>query len=51
MRGRSEYALDIALLDDLAFLHHAYPLRDPAHNAEIVGDEEKRHAEALLNVL
>ena len=39
MRRRRKYALDVALLDDLAFLHHANLLRDLAHDAEVVGDE------------
>ncbi len=41
----------VALLDDLAFLHHADLLRDLAHDAEVVGDEQQRHAEPLLDVL
>ncbi len=51
VRGRREHALDVALLDDAALLHDADPLRDFAHDAEIVGDEEERHAEPLLDVL
>ena len=51
MLGRREHALDVALLDDAALLHHAHPLRNFTHDAEIVGDEEERHAEPLLNVL
>ena len=42
--------LDRAVLDDLAVLHHADPLRDLAHDAEVVGDEQKRHAEPRLDV-
>ena len=38
-------------LDDLAVLHHADPVGDLAHDAEIVGDEQHRHAEAGLQVL
>ena len=41
----------VALLDDLAVLHHADPVGDLAHDAEVVGDEQKRHAEPLLQVL
>ena len=41
----------LALLDDAALFHDAHPLRDFAHDAEIVGDEEERHAEPLLDVL
>ena len=51
MRRRGEHARDLALLDDLALLHHADLLRDLAHDAEIVGDEQKRHAKPLLDVL
>ena len=51
MRGRSKYAFDIALFDDLALLHHAHPLRDLADNTEVVRDEEKRHSEPLLKLL
>ncbi len=50
MFRRGEHALDRALFDDLPRLHHADPLRDPAHDAEVVGDEQKRHAEPLLQI-
>ena len=32
------------LLDDLAVGHHADPVGDPPHDAEVVGDEQHRHA-------
>ena len=51
MFGLAEDALDLALLDDLAVLHHADPVGDLAHDAEVVGDEQKRHAEPLLQIL
>ena len=51
MLGRREHALDRALLDDLALLHHADAVGELAHDAEVVGDEQKRHAEPLLDVL
>ena len=51
MLGRGEDPLDGALLDDLAVLHHAKPIGDPAHDAEVMGDEQQRHAEPLLDVL
>ena len=39
------------LLDDLSGVHHADPIGELAHDAEIVGDEQHRHAEPLLDVL
>jgi hypothetical protein len=51
MRRCGKYLLNVALFDDLAFFHHAHPLCDLAHNTEVVGDEEKRHAEPLLKLL
>ena len=51
MLGRGEDPLDRALLDDLAALHDADPVGDLAHDAEIVGDEQHRHAETRLHVL
>ena len=36
--------------DDAAGKHHADPRGDALHDAEIVGDEQHRHAEALLQV-
>ena len=51
MLRRVEHLLDRSLLDDLALLHHADPFRDPADDAEVMGDEQDRHAEARLQVL
>ena len=51
MLGRREHALDRALLDDLAALHDADSVGELAHDAEIVGDEQHRHAEPRLRVL
>ncbi len=51
MLRRREHALDRTLLDDLAFLHHADSVGEPSHDAEVVGDEQHRHAEPLLQVL
>ena len=51
MLGRGEDALDRALLDDLALLHDADPVGELAHDAEIVGDEQHRHAEPRLRFL
>ena len=51
MLGRGEHALDRALLDDLAGIHNADPVGEFAHDAEIVGNEQHRHAEPLLRVL
>ena len=44
-------ALDRSLLDNLAVLHDADPIGDLAHDAEVVGDEQHRHAGAPLNLL
>ena len=49
--GRSKTSLDRALLDDLALGHHADPVGDLAHDAEVVGDEQQRHAVARLQAL
>ena len=60
-RGREEHARigvlrapedrrDRPLLDDAAGLHHADPVGDAAHDAEVVGDEQHRHAEPRLEV-
>ena len=49
--GCREHARYRALFDDLAVLHHADAVGELAHDAEVVGDEQKRHAEPLLDVL
>ena len=41
---------NLTLLDDLALLHHADAVGNLAHDAEIVGDEQHRHAQARLQV-
>ena len=51
MLRRREHALDRPLLDDLALLHHADDVGELAHDAEVVGDEQHRHAEPLLQLL
>ena len=38
-------------LHDFALTHHAYPVGDLAHDAEIMGDEQHRHAEFSLQIL
>ena len=38
----AEDVLDRALLDDLAALHHADPVGDAAHDAQVVADEQHR---------
>ena len=48
---RREDALDRSLLDDLALLHHAEPVGELAHDPEVVGDEQHRHAEPGLQFL
>ena len=50
MLGVGEDRLGLAGLDDLALEHHADPVGDALDDAEIVGDEQQRHAEALLQV-
>ena len=51
MLGRREHALDRPVLDDLALLHHADRVGELAHDAEVVGDEQHRHAEPRLQLL
>ena len=46
-----KHLLGQARLDDVAALHHAYLVRHVAHDAEIVGDQQQRHAEFLLQLL
>src|SRR5258706_2332570 len=45
---RLEYPLHPSLLLDLAIAHHHHVVGDLAHQREIVGDEQPRHAQALL---
>src|SRR4051794_7312810 len=51
MPGGGENALDRPLLDDLALLHHADGIGELAHDAEVVRDEQHRHAEPRLQLL
>src|SRR6516225_3035368 len=44
MLWRAEHLLDWALLDNLAAIHDTDPVRDAAHDAEIMGDEQEAHA-------
>ena len=46
--GFVEHALGAALLDDLALGHDADPVGHLAHHAEVVGDQQERHVETLL---
>ncbi len=46
-----EHLGGLARFDDLALLHHRDVAGDLAHDAEIVGDEQQRHAELGLQVL
>ena len=39
-----------APLDDLAIVHHAHPVGHLAHDAEIVGDQQHRHVELVLEL-
>ena len=45
-----EHRIGFAFLDHLARLHDIDPVGNPAHDAEIVGDEHDDHAEPLLQV-
>ena len=51
MLRRLEDFGDSILLDDLAVLHHADAVGDPANDAEVVGDEQHGHAETALQIL
>ena len=51
MRRRGENGFDRPVLDDLAVLHHADAVGDPAHDAEVMRDEQHRHAEPPLQLL
>ena len=44
-------AFDGPVLDDLAFLHHAYRIGKLAHDAEVVSDKQHGHAETDLELL
>ena len=41
---------DAARLDDLPLRHDADPVRHLAHDAQIMGDEQHRHAHALFQI-
>ena len=51
MLRRFENLRDAARLDDLAMLHHRDIVGELAHDAQIVGDEQHRHAVARLQIL
>jgi hypothetical protein len=51
MLGGAEDAFDGALFDDLALFHHADPVGQLAHDAEVMGDEQHGHAEPRLQLL
>ncbi|WP_377849085.1 hypothetical protein [Bosea sp. UC22_33] len=38
----------LALLDDLAAMHHCDPVGDPAHYLDVVADEQRGEAAFLL---
>ena len=46
-----EHLFDRPVLDDLALRHHADAVGDAPDDAEVVGDEQDRHAEARLQLL
>jgi hypothetical protein len=49
--GAGEDVLDRALLDGLAGEHHHHPLGDLGHHPHVVGDEQHRHPDLLLQQL
>ena len=49
--GCSQTWSAVALLDDLALVHHRDPVRDVADDADVVGDEEVGEAELVLEVV
>ncbi len=51
MGRRGEHIGDPPLFDDFAAVHYAHPLGHFADDAEIMGDQQQRHAHARLQVL
>ena len=51
MLGIAENLRHRSHLHSLAAAHHAHPIRHLAHNAQIVSDEQNRHAESRLQLL
>ncbi len=50
MRGAREQRLARRVFDDLPRVHHVHPARALGDDAEVVGDEQDRHPEALLEI-
>ena len=50
MGGRVEQPLGLAELDDAAEIHDGDAVRDVAHHAQVVGDEQDGQAEPLLQL-
>ncbi len=48
---RLEQAFAFGLLDDAAFLHHAYPVGNAPYQVQVVADQQQRHAQARLQFL
>ena len=46
-----EHLVDRAGLHDLPVGHHAHPIGHLAHDREVMGDQQHRHAETLLQLL
>ena len=46
----AEQQLDGRLFDDAAGIHHGDSIRHLCHHAEVMGDEEEREAETLLQI-
>ena len=51
MVGLLVNGLGVAELDDLSLVHHRDPVRDVTHDRQVVGDEDVRQSELLLQVL
>ena len=51
MAGGVEELAHRRLLDDLARIHHRDPVAHLGHDAEVVRDEDQRHAGLALDVL
>ena len=50
MAGGGENRLGSPILHDLSLPHHGHMVRKPAHDAQIVGNEDDRHAQPSLQI-
>ena len=51
MPGRGEQRRDRTGFDNLAVVHHAHPIGQLAHDAQIMGDKQDRQSQTCLQVL